>query len=96
MNYPNELRYYGAAEDVAKACGVSKQTVYLWKSKNAVPPRVAKEVRRLAKQKRDLLKPAEQPAPAPTPEPQPQPETLKLKLSDIAQMIADYLKQEGL
>lgn len=94
MNYPNELRYWGAAEDVAKACGVSKQTVYLWKSKNAVPPRVAKEVRRLAKQKRVLLKPAAEPAPAPTPEPQP--ETLKLKLSDIAQMIADYLKQEGL
>ena len=94
MNYPNELRYWGAAEDVAKACGVSKQTVYLWKSKNAVPPRVAKEVRRLAKQKRVLLKPAAEPAPAPTPEPQP--ETLKLKLSDIAQMIADYLKQEGM
>lgn len=94
MKYPNELRYWGAAEDVAKACGVSKQTVYLWKSKNAVPPRVAKEVRRLAKQKRVLLKPAAEPAPAPTPEPQP--ETLKLKLSDIAQMIADYLKQEGL
>lgn len=94
MNYPNELRYWGAAEDVAKACGVSKQTVYLWKSKNAVPPRVAKQVRRLAKQKRVLLKPAAEPAPAPTPEPQP--ETLKLKLSDIAQMIADYLKQEGL
>ena len=94
MKYPNELRHYGAAEEIAKACGVSRQTVYLWKAKDAIPPRVEKQIRRIVKQRRDLLKPAAQPAPAPTPEPQP--ETLKLKLSDIAQMIVDYLKQEGL
>lgn len=92
MKYPNELRYWGAAEDIAKACGVSRQTVYFWKHKDAIPPRVEKQIRRIVKQRRDLLKPAVQPAPTP----EPRPDTLKLKLSDIAQMIVDYLKQEGL
>ena len=92
MNYPNELRYYGAAEEIAKMCGVSRQTVYYWKHKGEVPPRVEKQIRAMVKRKRDLLKPAEQPAPAAAPHPQPE----TLKLSDIAQMIADYLKQEGM
>lgn len=96
MKYPNELRHYGAAEEIAKMCGVSRQTVYYWKHKGEVPVRVEKQIRRMVKQRRALSKPAEQPAPAAAPQPQPQPETLKLKLSDIAQMIADYLKQEGL
>lgn len=98
MKYPNELCHYGAAEEIANACGVSRQAVYYWKRKGEIPPRVEKKIRRMVKRKRALLKPAERPAPAPAPEPQPQPqpETLKLKLSDIAQMIADYLKQEGM
>lgn len=88
MKYPNELRYYGAAEEIAKMCGVSRQTVYNWKRNDEVPLRVEKQIRKMVKQHRVLSKPAAQP--------EPQPETLKLKLSDIAQMIVDYLKQEGL
>lgn len=92
MKYPNELRYYGAAEEIAKMCGVSRQTVYNWKRNDEVPLRVEKQIRRMVKQHRVLSKPAAEPAPTP----EPRPDTLKLKLSDIAQMIVDYLKQEGL
>lgn len=37
MNLEQTLKYYGSIKNMADAIGVSRQTIYLWKSKGAIP-----------------------------------------------------------
>jgi DNA invertase Pin-like site-specific DNA recombinase len=37
MNLEETIKYYGSIKNLADAIGVSRQTIYLWKAKDAIP-----------------------------------------------------------
>ena len=37
MNLEETIKYYGSIKNLADAIGVSRQTIYLWKDKGAIP-----------------------------------------------------------
>lgn len=92
MEYPKEFRFRGAPEMLGRTLCVSRATVYGWKRENRVPDKYAARietlVRKITVSKR---------VPKAKPEPVEMPSgTQQIRLCDIAQMIADYLKQKGL
>ena len=91
MEYPKEFRFRGAPDMLGRTLCVSRTTVYGWKRENHIPDRYASRIdtllRKVARRSR---------VPKVKPEPVEMPSgTQQIRLSDIAQMIADYLKQEG-
>jgi hypothetical protein len=92
MKYPTGFDYRGACIELAKVAGVQATAVYNWKRKGSIPRKYAR-----------LIKAYIEKLDAPVVEPAP--ETLDLfddfvrpqvTLADIAQTIADYLRQKGL
>lgn len=96
MEYPDELRYHGAADEVAKALMLSRQTIYKWRSTNEVPPRYQEKLRKMARRKAAALRSV--PAPPKVPEAMAQDVTPvgEVTLADIAEMMAIYFRQKGM
>jgi len=91
MRYPKELAYRGAAALIADACGVKPGAVYSWKSKGRIPDRYRIAIKLLLA--------------APAPEPvDDEPLTggsvgatpTRVRLSDVVDLIADFLRERNL
>lgn len=94
MEYPKEFRFRGAPEIVGQALSVSRNTVYSWSHEGRIPDRYAGKIDALVRKvrvrgrvrKQIEIPPAALPSVA----------VNTVKLSDIVQLVADYLKQEGM
>lgn len=94
MEYPQEFRFRGAPDIVGRTLSVTRTTVHGWKMKNHIPDRYAPKVLALASRFRRMHSKQASPVESIV---KPEINTARtVQLSDIAQMIADYLKQKGL
>ena len=90
MKFPEEFDYWGGLNDLSRTIKVDRSTVGYWKRTNKVSRKHEKAVMQA------LHKLREQMNAAPEPEPKPLPPTDKVRLSDIVDMIADYMRERGL
>jgi hypothetical protein len=92
MKYPKEFCFRGAPDMLGRALCVSRTTVYGWKRENHIPDRYANRIDTLLRKVN-----RRSPVPKVKPEPVEMPSgTQQITLADIAQTIADYLRQKGL
>ena len=93
MKFPKEFKYYGGCVALANALDVLPQRVRNWKIKDNVPHAWRREVREQVKR---LSHVDVEPGPEPVSKPEPQPTIDRVRLSDIVDMIADYIRERGL
>ena len=90
MKFPEEFDYWGGLNDLSRTIKVDRSTVGYWKRTNKVSRKHEKAVMQA------VYKLREQMNAAPEPEPKPLPSPDKVRLSDIVDMIADYMRERGL
>lgn len=83
MKFPKEFDYYGGSIALAEMLDVEPGRVRNWKRNDKVAEKFESHVREAV---RRLNAPQPEPAPAPT----------QVRLSDIADLIADFLRERGM
>lgn len=91
MKYPTGFDYRGACIELAKVAGVQATAVYNWKRKGSIPRKYARAIKAyIEKLDAPVVEYAEEEIFFEDLRPTP------VTLADIAQTIADYLRQKGL
>ena len=95
MKFPAEFDYYGGLNDLARAIKADRSTVGYWKRTNKVPRKREKSVMDAVYKLRSERASTEaimDEVRAQTQVPPPS----KVRLSDIVDMIADYMRERGM
>lgn len=102
MKFPEEFDYWGGLNDLSRTIKVDRSTIGYWKRTDKVAKKHEKAVMQAVYKLREerasteaimdkvRAKPQVPPPPAPAPTPD------KVRLSDIVDMIADYMRERGL
>jgi len=85
VKYPKEFDYYGGAIALAEMLDVGPGRVRNWKRLGRVSSKYESHVREAVRRFN-----------SPPPEPEPAPARAQARLSDIADLIADFLRERGL
>lgn len=101
MKFPEEFDYWGGLNDLSRTIKVDRSTVGYWKRTNKVSRKHEKAVMQALHKLREERAGTEAimdtvRAAPPKPEPKPLPPPNKVRLSDIVDMIADYMRERGL
>lgn len=101
MKFPEEFDYWGGLNDLSRTIKVDRSTVGYWKRTNKVSRKHEKAVMQALHKLRSERASTEAimdkvRAAPPKPEPKPLPPPNKVRLSDIVDMIADYMRERGL
>ena len=99
MKFPDEFDYWGGLNDLARTIKVDRSTVGYWKRTNKVSKKHEKAVMQAVYKLREERARTEAimdtvRAKPQVPPPPPLPD--KVRLSDIVDMIADYMRERGL
>ena len=97
MKFPAEFDYYGGLNDLARTIKADRSTVGYWKRTNKVPKKREKDVLQAVHKLREERASTEAIMDEVRAKPQPQvPPPNKVRLSDIVDMIADYMRERGM
>lgn len=104
MKFPAEFDYYGGLNDLARAIKADRSTVGYWRRTDKIPKKREKDVLQAVNKLRSERASTEaimdevraKPQPQVPPPPLPPPPPNKVRLSDIVDMIADYMRERGM
>ena len=98
MKFPAEFDYYGGLNDLARAIKADRSTVGYWKRTNKVPRKREKDVLQAVHKLREERASTEaiMDEVRAKPQVQPEPTIARVRLSDIVDMIADYMRERGM
>lgn len=97
MKFPAEFDYYGGLNDLARAIKADRSTVGYWRRTDKIPKKREKEVLQVVHKLREERASTEAIMDEVRAKPQPQvPPPSKVRLSDIVDMIADYMRERGM
>lgn len=97
MKFPAEFEYWGGLNDLARAIKADRSTVGYWRRTDKIPKKHEKAVMQAVHKLREERASTEAIMDEVRAKPQPQvPPPSKVRLSDIADMIADYMRERGM
>lgn len=97
MKFPEEFDYWGGLNDLSRTIKMDRSTVGYWKRTDKVPRKHEKAVMQAVYKLREERAPTEAIMDKVRAKPQvPEPSPDKVRLSDIVDMIADYMRERGL
>ena len=97
MKFPAEFDYYGGLNDLARTIKADRSTVGYWRRTDKIPRKREKDVMQAVNKLREERASTEAIMDEVRAKPQPQvPPPSKVRLSDIVDMIADYMRERGM
>ena len=101
MKFPAEFEYWGGLNDLARTIKADRSTVAYWRRTDKIPKKREKDVmqavHKLRSERASTEAIMDEVRAKPQPQPQPQvPAPNKVRLSDIVDMIADYMRERGM
>lgn len=100
MKFPEDFKYYGGLNDLSRAIKVDRSTVGYWKRADKVSRKhekaVMQAVYKLRSERAETEKIMDRVRTELPPVAEPEPVIEKVRLSDIVDMIADYMRERGL
>lgn len=97
MKFPAEFEYWGGLNDLARTIKADRSTVGYWRRTDKIPKKHEKAVMQAVHKLREERASTEAIMDEVRAKPQPQvPAPNKVRLSDIVDMIADYMRERGM
>lgn len=97
MKFPAEFEYWGGLNDLARTIKADRSTVAYWRRTDKIPKKREKDVMQAVHKLREERASTEAIMDEVRAKPQPQvPPPAKVLLSDIVDMIADYMRERGM
>ena len=97
MKFPAEFEYWGGLNDLARTIKADRSTVGYWRRTDKIPKKREKDVLQAVHKLREERASTEAIMDEVRAKPQPQvPPPNKVRLSDIVDMIADYMRERGM
>ena len=97
MKFPAEFEYWGGLNDLARAIKADRSTVGYWRRTDKIPKKHEKAVMQAVHKLREERASTEAIMDEVRAKPQVQvPPPAKVRLSDIVDMIADYMRERGM
>ena len=100
MKFPEDFKYYGGLNDLSRAIKVDRSTVGYWRRSDKVSRKhekaVMQAVYKLRSERAETEKIMDRVRTKLPPVAEPEPVIEKVRLSDIVDMIADYMRERGL
>lgn len=97
MKFPAEFEYWGGLNDLARTIKADRSTVAYWRRTDKIPKKREKDVMQAVYKLRSERASTEAIMDEVRAKPQPQvPPPAKVRMSDIVDMIADYMRERGM